>query len=61
MLKNVPLIEKEFRPYNCILPSSAAVERLFSHGGGVFHQNCHSLKDDSFEMQLLLKLNKAYY
>ncbi len=43
--------------YNTILPSSASSERLFSKGKHMFRRNRHSLKDDSFEMQLLLNVN----
>ena len=56
-LKDFPLIEKVFRKYNTLLTSSASVERLFSHGGGIFRKNRFQLKDESFEKQLLLKLN----
>ncbi len=40
-----------------MLPSSASSERLFSKGKHLFRRNRHSLKDDSFEMQLLLNVN----
>ena len=53
-----PSLTKMFRQYNTVLPSSAAVERLFSVGGGIFRKNRYCLTDESFEMQLLLKLNK---
>ena len=50
-------VEKLFRKVNTTLPSSAAVERLFSHGAGIFKKNRYRLNDDTFEMQLMLKLN----
>ena len=50
-------VEKLFRKVNTTLPSSAAVERLFSHGAGIFKKNRYRLNDANFEMQLMLKLN----
>jgi hypothetical protein len=38
----------------------AAVERLFSAGGGIFRKNLFRLKDESFEIQLMLKVNQFY-
>ncbi len=52
-------ISKIFRKYNTLLPSSASCERLFSRGKNVFRKNRHSLKESSFEMQLLLSANKT--
>jgi hypothetical protein len=46
--------------FNTVLPSSAAVERLFSFAGGIFRKNCLSLKDESFEVQLMMKVNKKF-
>ena len=31
---------------------------MFSHGGGIFTKNRRCLKDDQFEMALLLNTNK---
>ena len=49
-------LEELLLPFNTGIPSSAAVERLFSAGGQV---STPRLSDDHFEMILLLKLNKA--
>ena len=56
-LPGYPRVLQVFRKYNTVLPSSAAVERLFSSGKFIFRKNRHSLKDDSFEMHLLLNVN----
>lgn len=53
-LKNI------FIKYNTTVPSSAAVERMFSIASDVFKNKRFSLNDDSFEIQLLLKMNKKY-
>ena len=60
-LKQFPTIEKVFRQYNTILPSSASVERLFSHAKIVFGLKRHQLLDNSAETQLMLKCNSKYY
>ena len=36
VFKVYPRVMKVFRKYNCIIPSSASAERLFSVGGGIF-------------------------
>ena len=60
-LKQFPTIEKIFRKYNTILPSSAAVERLFSQGKIIFGNKRHKLHDSSAEKQLMLKVNQKFY
>ena len=60
-MQRFPYIYKLFVKYNTTLPSSASVERLFSHAGLVMRKNCQSLSDKNFEQHLLLKLNHEYY
>ena len=58
LIKAYPILETLFRKYNSAIPSSAPVERMFSSGGGIFTKTRHCLKDEQFEMALLLKINK---
>lgn len=43
--------------YNCGMPSSAPVERLFSTGGNTMTVKRHRLSDKTFESLVLLKQN----
>ena len=50
-----------FRRFNVALPSSAAVERLFSQGGLIYTPKRTNLTDAHFEMLLFLKLNNPAF
>ena len=49
---------KAFIQYNTAIPSSAAVERLFSIGSGVMSPKRTRLTSKNFEMLVFLKGNK---
>jgi hypothetical protein len=53
-------LQKVFRKFNTPLPSSAAVERLFSKASGIYRKKRHNMTDENFERQLLLKANDYY-
>lgn len=61
MLNDYTTIKKLFIKYNTGLPSSASVERMFSVGGSIMTPERGRLKDDMFEYQMLLKINKNFY
>ena len=47
--------------YNTAIPSSAPVERMFSHGGSIFEKRRQGLNEEQFKMQLLLKMNQGFW
>ncbi|XP_071055951.1 uncharacterized protein [Onthophagus taurus] len=61
MLNDYPAMKKIFLKYNTPLPSSAAVERLFSFATMINTPRRHGLSDNNFEMLTLLKANKVYH
>ena len=50
-------LKKLFIQYNTTIPSSAAVERLFSLGKDILKPQCCGLSDENFEMSAFLKGN----
>lgn len=60
MLNDDAVIKKLFIKYNCILPSSAPVERLFSFAQIINAPRRHALSDTNFEKLVLLKSNKDF-
>lgn len=60
-LQAFPIIKKLFMKYNTTLPSSAPVERLFSHGGNLSMASRNRMRDDHMEQVLLLRYNEQHY
>lgn len=54
---NFFILKKLFKAYNTALPSSGAVERLFSTAKLALTPSRCQIKDNNFEMQLLLHIN----
>ena len=59
VLRHYPMVELVFRKFNCIPPTSAPVERLFSKGGVILCPRRSSLADHRFESLVLLKANRS--
>lgn len=60
ILQEYPAVNSVFRKYNCMLPTSAPVERLFSKGGIIMSPRRNSLADGRFESLVLLKANEKF-
>ncbi|XP_030757697.1 uncharacterized protein LOC115883472 isoform X2 [Sitophilus oryzae] len=61
MLNEYNIVKQLFIKYNCILPSSAPVERLFSFAEIINAPRRHALSDTNFEKLVLLKSNKHVF
>ena len=57
-LNKHPLIKQLFMKFNTPIPSSAAVERLFSQAACILTKRRNRLSDDLFQQLLLLKSNR---
>ncbi|XP_042309534.1 uncharacterized protein LOC121923293 [Sceloporus undulatus] len=61
LLHAFPHVMQSFLQYNTGMPSSAAIEQLFSTGGKVMTVKRHSLSDELFEQLVLLRQNRAVF
>lgn len=61
MLKRYPAMCKVFRKFNTPLPSSAPVERLFSHATMMDLPKYNRMTDRHFEQRILAKVNRKVY
>jgi hypothetical protein len=59
LFKEFPGVTQLFIKYNTALPSSAPVERLFSHATLLDLPKYNRLTDKNFEMRVLCKVNKS--
>lgn len=60
MLNGFPVFKTLFIKYNTGLPTSASVETVFSVGNIVLRALKGKLGNETFEKQLLLKMNKQF-
>jgi len=60
-IEKYPRIKPLFYKYNCPVPSSAPVERLFSLAGTIFSPKRTKLEDPTFEELLFCKANKSLF
>lgn len=58
ILNTYQMVKRVFIRYNTVLPSSAAVERLFSFAGLITRPHRRAMSDKTFEYLLLLKGNQ---
>ncbi|XP_062828956.1 uncharacterized protein LOC100554194 [Anolis carolinensis] len=61
LLHAFPRVMQSFLQYNTGMPSSAAIEQLFSTGSKVMTVKRHSLSDELFEQLVLLRQNRAVF
>lgn len=61
VIRRFPRLSELVLKYNTALPSSAAVERLFSKAGCSFTQLRNRLGDASLEIEILLRVNKKFW
>ena len=60
MLDDYPILKEVFMKFNCILSSSAPVERLFSISGLILCARRNRLADSKFEKLVTIKGNRRF-
>ncbi|XP_050507938.1 uncharacterized protein LOC126885413 [Diabrotica virgifera virgifera] len=61
IINEYPTLKKIFTKFNTCLPSSGAVERLFSFAGIIDAPRRNGLTDENFEILVLCKANQKKY